>query len=207
MRALTKVSGPRDVQSIAVLVGALCIMAACAQTQRTPAADDRTRVEQRAAEVLGALKGRDGERLAALVQPVKGVRFSPYQYVHVDSDVVLQLAQVRRAWLDNQTRLWGYSDGSGAPLRFPFETYYRRFVWDHDYASAARVAYDAAPLHRGNTPNNIPQAYPGSVHVEYHFPGFDAKYEGMDWTSLFLVFEKDRDEWWLVGVVHASWTI
>ena len=30
---------------------------------------------------------------------------------------------------------------------------------------------------------------------------------GMDWRSLWLVFEKLGAEWFLVGVVHGSWTI
>jgi len=29
----------------------------------------------------------------------------------------------------------------------------------------------------------------------------------MDWASLRLVFEKFKGTWWLVGVIHAGWTI
>lgn len=44
-------------------------------------------------------------------------------------------------------------------------------------------------------------------YVEYHFPGFEKKYEGKDWKSLRLVFEKKNDRWYLVGIVHDQWTI
>jgi hypothetical protein len=43
--------------------------------------------------------------------------------------------------------------------------------------------------------------------VEYHFSGFDKKFEGMDWASLKLVFENSNNEWYLVGIVHDQWTI
>jgi len=43
--------------------------------------------------------------------------------------------------------------------------------------------------------------------VEYHFPGFDKKYEGMDWASLRLVLIEAKDGWKLVGIVHDQWTI
>ena len=69
------------------------------------------------------------------------------------------------------------------------------------------MAYNGEIIGRGNTPNNIGATYPRSTIAEYHFPGFDAKYGGMDWTSLWLVFEQDDAQWYLVGVVHGSWTI
>jgi hypothetical protein len=37
--------------------------------------------------------------------------------------------------------------------------------------------------------------------------GFDPEYEGMDWRSLRLVFEKKNDIWYLVGIIHDQWTI
>jgi (p)ppGpp synthase/HD superfamily hydrolase len=43
--------------------------------------------------------------------------------------------------------------------------------------------------------------------VEYHFSGFDPKYEGMDWRSLRLVFEEKDNIWHLVGIIHDQWTI
>jgi hypothetical protein len=29
----------------------------------------------------------------------------------------------------------------------------------------------------------------------------------MDWSSLWLVFQRDGATWYLVGIVHGSWTI
>ena len=60
---------------------------------------------------------------------------------------------------------------------------------------------------KGNTLNNIAQVYPNGEFVEFHFTGFDTQYEGMDWTSLRLVFEENNGTWFLIGIVHDQWTI
>jgi hypothetical protein len=44
--------------------------------------------------------------------------------------------------------------------------------------------------------------YPKAQFVEYHFPGFDAKYEGLDWKSLRLIFDQKGTEWLLIGIQH-----
>ena len=43
--------------------------------------------------------------------------------------------------------------------------------------------------------------------VEYHFPGFDPQYGGLDWASLRLVFQEFEGRWVLVGIIHDEWTI
>jgi hypothetical protein len=54
--------------------------------------------------------------------------------------------------------------------------------------------------------DNVQQVYPGASVVEYHFPGFDDQYEGMDWRSLRLVLaQNDNAEWTLYGVIHDEW--
>ena len=51
------------------------------------------------------------------------------------------------------------------------------------------------------------EIYDNPIVVEYYFPGFNPEYEGMDWKSLRLVFEKYEDSWKLVGIIHNQWTI
>lgn len=54
--------------------------------------------------------------------------------------------------------------------------------------------------------NNIEHAYPNAVFVEYYVPG-TKDLSGVDWSSVGLVFEKDNDRWYLVGLVHDQWAI
>jgi hypothetical protein len=107
----------------------------------------------------------------------------------------------------NQRYLWGEEDGSGDPIRLTYAAYHRKFVYDHDYLRAKQITYNSENLSSGNLVNNLWQTYPSAIIVEYHFPGFDEKYGGMDWNSLWLVFEKQGSEWYLVGIAHGEWTI
>ncbi len=158
-----------------------------------------------AAVAVEALRDRDMAGLAALAHPERGVRFSPYAFVS-ESDVVLTPAQLQTAMDDPTTYLWGAYDGTGEPILLTFAGYYERFVYSHDFAAAPRVGYNQIIGH-GNTINNCFEFYSGAFVVEYHFPGFDPAYGGMDWVSLRLVFQREGDVWYLVGIIHDQWTI
>lgn len=165
-------------------------------------------IGDRARAAVEALRDRNWEALAALVHPTRGVRFSPYGYVRVgtEGDRVLTPAELRQAWTDKTVHLWGHYDGSGEPIRLTFAGYFERFVYDKDFAQAPQVGYNRI-LGRGNTLQNWWQVYPGSILVEYHFPGTDPRYQGMDWRSLRLVFADEGGTWYLVGIIHDEWTI
>jgi hypothetical protein len=158
-------------------------------------------------KVLQALKAKDMPRLATLVHPEHGVRFSPWPYVHVESDKRFSRGAVAKLWTDTTRYSWGAADGTGDPITLPFAQYSARFVFDEDFTQAPRRAISSEPLRHGNTPSNLRAVYPGAAWIEYHFPGFDPRYDGMDWKSLWLVFRKYREEWLLVGIVHGRWTI
>jgi hypothetical protein len=171
------------------------------------AATSGAEMPERVRVVAAALKTRDGRQLAALTHPTKGVRFSSSAFVRVDSDVVVSRRDVERLFADTTKRVWGHADGTGDPLHSTFADYYRRYVYPVDFAAAPEVRYNQGPARAGNTPSNLRTAYPGAQWAELHFPGFDPKYDGMDWQSLWLVFEPHAGEWFLTGVVHGSWTI
>jgi hypothetical protein len=42
--------------------------------------------------------------------------------------------------------------------------------------------------------------------VEFFFPGFEKKYDGLDFRALRLVFRIENKNPYLVGVVHDQWT-
>ena len=161
----------------------------------------------RARQVILALKAGNIGKLATFVHPQKGVRFSPYASVLPDEDRVVKKNQLAQMWASNTRYKWGAYDGSGDPIRLTFKKYHRRFIFDHDFANAKSVRYNGEVMGHGNTLNNVRAIYPGAIAVEHYFPGFDPKFDGMDWRSLWLVFEKKGNEWYLVGIVHDEWTI
>src|SRR5215475_10885798 len=171
-----------------------------------PAAAERI-IAGRAQQVMSALKAGDMVKFATFVHPQKGVRFSPYASVLPDEDRVIKKSQLLQIWTSSKRSKWGAYDGSCYPILLTFRKYHRRFIFDHDFSRAKNVRYNGEIMGHGTTPNNIRSSYPEAIAVEYHFPGFDPKVSGMDWASLWLVFEKQNGQWYLVGIVHDEWTV
>jgi hypothetical protein len=176
---------------------------------RLTAKDAEQTIARRAKQVILALKSRNMNQLAEFVHPTKGVRFSPYHSVNLEKhgDLVFSRRQIKGLLASKRRYLWGAEDGSGDPIRLTFATYRRKYVYDHDFSKAKDVTYNSDTLSRGTLANNINESYPAAIVVEYHLPGFEEKYGGMDWKSLWLVFEKRGSEWYLVGIAHGEWTI
>jgi len=202
---------------LAVLI---LLFSACG-TERTKAPDNQTPqvtgIEERndessrdinetAREAINALKDKDMEKTAKLVHPGKGVRFSPYAFVDVKNDLVFSANDVKDLLSDTTIYTWGSYDGTGDPIELTFEDYYKKFIYDVDFANAEKVGYNEI-LGKGNTIENSAEVYKDSVVVEYHFSGIDPQYDGMDWRSLRIVFEKFNDAWYIVGIIHDQWTI
>lgn len=171
-------------------------------------ADAKKAIEQRAKETIKVLKEHDMARLAELIHPKKGVQFSPYSYIHTTSDVQVMGSGLAALWANTGTTHWGEYDGSGDPIDLTFPDYWDKFVYNQDFAAAPQVSYNGI-LGKGNMINNVFSVYPTSTYitVEYHFPGLDPQYQGMDWTSLRLVFENSGGQWFLVAVVHDQHTM
>ena len=194
---------------IALTANQATSVTAQSKTSRLPPKEAEQTIARRARQVLVFLKSRNIAGLSTFVHPRKGLRFSPYHSVNLQKggDRVFNRSQVRGLLANKKRYLWGEDDGSGDPIRLSFAGYYRKFLYDHDYLRARDVTYNSDTLSSGNLINNIRESYPAAIIVEYHFPGFQEKYGGMDWTSLWLVFEKQGNEWYLVGLVHGEWTI
>jgi hypothetical protein len=160
----------------------------------------------RSNEIVTAIKNKNMGKLATYVDPDKGLRLSPYAYVDTEKHIQFTQEQIKNLNENTSVYTWGSYDGSGEPIKLTFEKYYNDFVYDKDYINAVTVAnnYRAG---NGNSLSNISQAYPGARFVEYHFPGVDSRYAGMDWKSIRLIFQMKSNIWYLVGIVHDQWTI
>ncbi len=161
-------------------------------------------IASRAAEIIWAIKNQDMEALAATVDTLQGVRFSPYTYVDVDEDLVFTAVEVSLLWEDSSVYPWGIYAGSGEPIDLTFQEFYSEFLYDVDFARPDKVGYDEF-IGWGSMINNIREVYPSAVVVEYHFEGSE-QYGYMDWRSLRLVLMEEGDVWHLVGVVSDEWT-
>jgi hypothetical protein len=179
----------------------ITVLSACG----TPAPPPQS-VNERAAEVIALMKQNNWEQVGSYVSGQKGIRLSPYGFVDVENDVFLNRTEMQQAWKENKMRTWGSYDGSGEPIKLRFREYVKKFIYDVDFANAETIRYNEV-VGKGNSLHNLKEVYPAAKFIEYHFSGLDPKYEGMDWRSLRLVFEKDNGEWWLVAIIHDQWTI
>jgi hypothetical protein len=172
-----------------------------------PSADEATRtITTSDSQVIAAIEARDMDALSRFVHPTKGVRISHYTYVRPDSDVVFTASGLRQGWGSPREHFWGEADGTGDPIRMTLRAYLEKY-YSRNFSKAPRVGVNAPAIGTGNALNNIADIYPRAIIVEHHFPGFDEQYGGMDWQSLWLMYEQDAEAWYLVGIARGFWTI
>jgi len=160
-----------------------------------------------AATVIRALERGDMNTLSAWAHPEKGVRFSPYAYVDVQHDLVFTRDELSGLMDDETKRIWRTFAGSGDLIELTYAEYHERFVYDVPFIEDGEIAQNDV-IGEGTTISNLNDVYPADSHdyVEYHIDGIDPAFEGMDWRSIRLVFEKIGDDRTLVGIVHDQWT-
>lgn len=156
--------------------------------------------------ILLSLKNKNYQQLIKHFATDKKVRFTPYGHVDIKNDVQLNAAEFLKLLTANKKIMWGFQDGSGDSMQLTIPEYFQRFVYNVDFLKAERTAIDSI-IGKGNSLNNLKSTYKSARFIEYHFPGFDKKYAGMDWTSLRLVFEKEKNGYFLIAVIHDQWTI
>lgn len=166
---------------------------------------DEETINTIASEILTTLKAKDYKAFAAYFHPVEGVTFSPYGFIDTKTSKKLTKASFLKLIEEHGSVNWGSYDGSGETIRLTAQQYLEKFVYNADYINAEKTAYNQI-IGKGNSLNNLNEIFPQHAFIEYHFSGFDKKYEGMDWTSLRLVFKQYQSNYYLVAVVHDQWT-
>ena len=185
---------------------ASCKEARYLESQRSSADAANNSVLEASKGVLEAFSMRNGEKLAALVHPKKGVRFSSSAYVDVENDVVFSSAQAGQFWKDHKTYDWGFADGTGDVIQLTPSAYCERYILDQDFinSSSVNVNGDRAS---GNTGSNAALVYPQGMRVEYYIALVrGGKVPEFDWAALRLVFESVGGDWFLVAVIHDEWS-
>lgn len=158
-------------------------------------------IQSRLEETISAIKDQDGSKLASLVHPYLGVRFSPYASIDTKNDLIFTSSQIQSIFSNSAKYVWGAYDGSGLPIELTFKEYYNKFIYNKDFKDA-EIGYNKA-ISQGNTLNNSFEIYPNAIIVEFYYKGSD---EDMDWSSLRLVFEQSNSVWYLIGIIHDEWT-
>lgn len=152
------------------------------------------------------LQRQDYARLASYVHPDRGLTFTPYSTVNFEVDLTFTPDQIKDLAQDQTVYTWGVEDGRGDPIRMTMAQYIDRYVYDKDYCQATEVGIDRI-MTGGNALENLAEEYTGCRFVDFSFPSADPVNDGLDWSSLKLVFAPKGGGWLLVGIVHGEWTI
>lgn len=171
----------------------------------TMADTDNEQVMCLALQAMEMIEDQDFTALEGIADPGTGIRFSPYPYVD-GSNLIFTGTGISDFFTDPAVYSFGNYDGSGDPIDLTKADYYSNFIYDEDFLNAPHISLNWI-LGTGNMITNHESFYSISKTVEFHYTGFDPSYEGMDWRSLRLVFQKFGVDWKLVGIIHGQWTI
>lgn len=160
----------------------------------------------RADEIVLDIKDKKFDKVSEFVHPNKGLFLSPHIFIRPDSNKVFTKEELLKSYSDNKKYIWGLSDGSGFPIELTFAEYINKFVYDRNFQKSQEVSVNKNES-RSNSINNIKEALPKSVAIEYYFVDPKDTNELSNWGSLWLVFEKLDNVWYLVGIAHDQWNI
>lgn len=157
-------------------------------------------------QILSIIKQKNYQQLDSFIDGE--VRFSPYGYIDTLDDKMLTAEQLINYLTKSKLEKinWGIFDENGEPMLLTGTAYFKKFVYDVDFLNAPYISLNKT-LGSGNSLNNVDSVYKGCTYTEFYFPGFEEKYDGMDWRGLKLVFKKEGNKFFLIGVVHDQWTI
>jgi len=176
-----------------------------APTESAKPAGDTDLIEA-ASKAVKLIKAGDYEKLAEMVHPEDGVYFSPYSNIDLTTDMHFTAEQTAKFSSDRTAYMWGYTDGEGAPIKLTPKQYFEKYVFNQDYTVSPVIGRNYI-VKSGNSIENVQEVFPDCQFVEFHYPGIDKQYSGMDWCSLRLVFREYEGAYKIVAIVHDQWTI
>ena len=165
---------------------------------------DDTALINLSGQILRSLKAKNYKALAALIHPAWGVRLSPYGHVDTLHDKILSAEKLYQLAKSPKKISWGNYDGTGDSIKLSVADYFKKFVFDVDFLTAKDKSINSF-VNNDSSFTNLRSAYPSGGFTQFHIPGINPKYSGMDFKTLILVFKKENEKAWLVGVVHDQW--
>jgi hypothetical protein len=107
---------------------------------------------------------------------------------------------------DTNVYLFGYTDGKGDPINLTRSAYIDTWIYNRDYLNADEVGVNRV-IGKGNSLDTILTDAGNRTVVAFHFKGFEPEFKGMDWTTLYLVFDFENDAYKLRGIAKNNWSI
>ncbi len=154
-------------------------------------------------EVGNILQQRDFVRLAEITSE-KWLFFGRYNRFE-ETDPVFASPQIAGFAQDESIYRWWVYDGSWENIDLNISQYFEKFVWNRNFLEYDAFYFNQFTQH-GNMINNLFETFPDAQIVELFLEWENEMYGGLDWNSLYFIFEKQNSGYFLRGIVHSSWT-
>ncbi|MBL6785547.1 MAG: hypothetical protein ISQ32_04520 [Rickettsiales bacterium] len=159
--------------------------------------DAKDIIFERSDLVIKSIKFKNFTLLRSYVHPKYGIRFSPDIYV-MSSDILFNADNLESRFNDNYIYDWG-SLRNLENMKMNFRDYYRKFIYNHDYALSNNITYNDF-TNPNNIVDNTYNFYPDSIVVEYSSDNLSENEE----SYLRLVFEEYKNDWFLSGIITVN---
>ncbi len=155
-------------------------------------------------KVLEALASSDFAKLETLVSP-DGLSLRHVPNLNLASST-LSKENVSEITTDKTLHFFGYTDGKGDEINMTVADYLKKYINTADYLAAPDTAVNKT-LGSGNSQNSLLTDKGSRELVAFHYSGFNPQYEGMDWTTMYLVFDEVDGVFLLRAIAKDNWTI
>ena len=119
----------------------------------------------------------------------------------------IQKTEISTIEADKKEHTFGYYDGNGDPIIKTTDNFIRTLIYDHYYSRADEVAENLLLEDGTNSSNTILKDIAERKFMAYHFHGFDPSAKEMDWSTLYVIFDKENGNYKLRALVKSNWSI
>jgi len=166
---------------------------------------EQSDVTKTATLVLEAIKNKNYEALENLTS-TSGLSLSFTPNLDLSKNNVSK-DEVSNIPNNTNVYLFGYSDGKGDPINLTVYQFINEMIYTNDYQKADEIAINKIVDKGTNSINTLIKDIGSRTLVAFHFKGFNPEYTGMDWTTLYLVFDLENGSYKLRGIAKNNWTI
>lgn len=160
-------------------------------------------IEEQNQDVILALKDKDSEKLSTLTHPEKGILFSPLVIINPENHIVFKQEQMKTFFDDDTKYSWGIFDPPVNASNLTPDEYYEKYIFNFDYSNPEMIAYNQRLTPAVyTTEQKLTTLYIEPIIVEHLLSD-----ENCMPYSLRIVYEKYKEEWFVVAFLHYEWTM
>jgi hypothetical protein len=154
------------------------------------------------ADLETAVSSQDGNLLAQLIHPERGLRI---HHAWWNPEVRISRADARQLFTSAAGYDWGVQDGSGQPIVGSFKEHILPLL-QQDLLLATETGCDEI-IHGGTAGFvRLPDGYDAVHYYSLYRPGTE-EFAGMDWGTWVVGVEKWQGSYYVSFLVHFKWEI